>query len=207
MAEMDPETPQPTLTRTDSGRGWRLALVVIVVAVGALVGLTRLGGSDSPATSSPTRAAVLPNPFVPPPVPTLAPVIQVPGVMPRSSDGLTFADGIPTSIDGRPVHRVGEALNIGIGQTLLVGGWSHELICHGGRPRSCSPPTLSDVPLVQGQGDVRTSFIALDTTLAGSGAHVVRAIVEDDPRCTIFAFGGGCQPRLRVLEEVWSDLG
>ena len=41
MAEMDSKPPQPTLTRTPSGRGWRVPLVVIVVAVVALVGLTR----------------------------------------------------------------------------------------------------------------------------------------------------------------------
>jgi hypothetical protein len=208
MAEMDPESPQPTLTRTQSGRGWRLALVIIVGAVVALVGLTRLGGSDPAATVTPTRAAVLPNPFLPPPRPTLAPVVQMPGVMPRSPDGLTYADGIPTTISNKPVIRVRDALGEPAGRTLLVGGWYRLPHCHPAA-RSivvCAASTLSDVPLVQGQGDVRTSFMALDSDLDDVGAHVVLAIVEVDPRCAIRDLGE-CQARLRVVADLWSGAG
>lgn len=65
---------------------------------------------------------------------------------------------------------------------------------------------MSDVPLVEGQGDVRTSFIALDSQLGQVGAYVVQAIVVDDPLCSIRDLGD-CQPRLLVLAQVWSGAG
>jgi hypothetical protein len=205
---MDPDAPTPTLSRARSGGGWRLPLVALVVVVVGIVGMTRLGAPDPAAVLTPTRDTVMPNPFVPPPMPTLAPVVQVPGVMPRSPDGSTYADGIPTTISSKQVFRVRDALTGPVGRTLLVGGWYHQPHC-AGRPRAmitCSAATMSDVPLVEGQGDVRTSFIALDSELADVGAYVVLAMIVDDPGCSIRDLGA-CQPRLQVIAEMWSGVG
>src|SRR5688500_15548632 len=209
---MDPDAPTPTLTRARPGGGWRLPLVVVVVALVALVGLTRLGGSDSRQSPDQTQAAILPNLFAPTPGPTRAPtrppVGLLAGAMPRSPDGLTYADGIPTGISTQPVYRVRDALLVPVGRALLVGGWYHQPHC-AGRPRAmivCTGATMSDVPLVEGQGDVRTSFIAIDSELEYVGAHVVLAIVVADPLCSIRDLGD-CQPRLQVLAQIWSGVG
>ena len=90
----------------------------------------------------------------------------------------------------------------------LVGGWYHQPHC-AGRPRAmivCTAATMSDVPLVQGQGDVRTSFIAIDSELEDVGAYVVLAMVVNDPNCSIRDLGD-CQPRLQVIAEMWSGAG
>jgi hypothetical protein len=129
------------------------------------------------------------------------------GVMPRLPDGLTYADGIPSGISTQPVYRVRDALLVPLGRTVLVGGWYHRPYCRDpGRSLGCTAATMSDVPLVPGQGDVLTSFIALDSELDGVGAHVVLATVVDDPHCSIHDLGA-CQPRLQVLAEIWSGLG
>jgi len=209
MAAMDPEAPAPTLTRARSGGGWRLPLVALVVAVVALVGLTRLGGFDAQPSPPTPRAAVLANLFASTPAPTRPPVGLRAGSMPRSPDGLTYADGIPTGISTDPVYRVRDALLVPVGRLLLVGGWYHQPHClpvPAEDTLACTASTLSDVPLVEGQGDVRTSFIALDSELGAVGAHVVRAIVVDDPDCSIRDLGD-CQPRLQVLAQMWSGLG
>jgi hypothetical protein len=209
MAEMDPDAPIPTLTRAPSGGGWRLPLVAVVVAVVALVGLTRLGGFDSQQSSTTTREAVLANLFAATPAPTQPPVGLRVGSMPRSPDGLTYADGIPTDVSADPVYRVREALLEPVGRLLLVGGWYHQPHCLRAPADSnlaCTASTLSDVPLVEGQGDVRTSFIALDSELGDVGAHVVLAIVVADPDCSIRDLGD-CQPRLHVLAQMWSGEG
>ncbi|HUP83663.1 MAG TPA: hypothetical protein VM284_05665 [Candidatus Limnocylindria bacterium] len=203
---MDPDAPRPTLTKTRSGNSWRLPLVAVVVSIGALAGVVVLGRTDLPPSGTPTRPPTQINLFEPPPPPTQAPFNQLVGVMPRSPDGLTYADGIPTDISTLPVYRVRDALLVPVGRTLLVGGWYRLPDCRstGRLILRCAPSTLSDVALVVGQGDVRTSFIALDSRLEGIGAHVVRAIVVDDPDCSIHDVGA-CQPRLEVLEDVWSD--
>jgi hypothetical protein len=205
MAEMDPDAPTPELSQTRSGGGWRLPLVAVVVAVIALVGVTRLGDSDSPPNALPTQPPSQVNLFEPTPPPTQPPVGLMAGAMPRSPDGLTYADGIPTGISTQPVYRVRDALLVPVGRTLLVGGWYRLPNCRvtGALVTVCAPSTLSDVPLVQGQGDVRTSFIAMDRQLDGVGAHVVLAIVADDPNCSIHDVGS-CQPHLHVLGDVWS---
>jgi hypothetical protein len=184
-------------------------LVAVVVVVVALAGLTRLGGPDSPQSALPTQATVLTNLFGSTPAPTRPPVGLIAGAMPRSPDGLTYADGIPTAISTQAVYRVRDALLVPVGRTLLVGGWYHTPHCR--RVASvfnlaCSAATLSDVPLVQGQGDVRTSFIALDSELGAVGAYVVLAIVTVDPGCSIRDLGD-CQPRLQVIATMWSGVG
>jgi hypothetical protein len=128
--------------------------------------------------------------------------------MPRSADGLTYADGIPTGISTQSVYRVRDALMVPVGRTLLVGGWYHQPHCPApGRPRAaCTAATMSDVPLVEGQGDVRTSFIALDTQFDAVGAYVVLAVLTDDPRCSIRNLGQ-CQPWLKVVSKMWSGVG
>jgi hypothetical protein len=154
-----------------------------------------------------TQAAVLPNLFGPTPAPTRRPVGLIAGTMPRSPDGLTYADGIPTVISTKPVYRVRDALALPVGRALLVGGWYHQPHCFTSRlSLVCTAATMSDVPLVRGQGDVRTSFIALDSELDGIRAHVVLAIVVADPGCSIRDLGA-CQPRLRILDDVWSSVG
>jgi hypothetical protein len=181
--------------------------VAVVVAVAALVGLTRLGGFDAQQSPPTPRAAVLANLFASTPAPTRPPVGLRAGSMPRSPDGLTYADGIPTGISTQPVYRVRDALLVPQGRTLLVGGWYHRPQCFAtGRNLVCTSATLSDVPLILGQGDVRTSFIALDSELDGVRAHVVLAIVVEDPGCAIRDLGD-CQPRLHVLAEMWSGAG
>jgi hypothetical protein len=129
------------------------------------------------------------------------------GVMPRSPDGLTYADGIPAGISTQPVFRIRDALLVPVGRTVLVGGWYHRPYCRDpGRKLGCTAATMSDVPLIPGQGDVLTSFIALDSELDWLGAQVVLAIVVDDPRCSIRDLGD-CQPRLQVLAQMWSGVG
>jgi hypothetical protein len=132
--------------------------------------------------------------------------------MRRSPDGLTYADGIPTRLNGKSVFRVRDALLAPLGRTMFVGGWyiDRRYIlreCAARRGEACASATISDVPLVGPRvGDVTTDFVALDAYLDGTGAYVVLATVETDPRCSIYS-AGGCQPRLHVLDSIWSALG
>lgn len=127
--------------------------------------------------------------------------------MPRSADGLTYADGIPTGISGESVYRVRDALLVPVGRTLLVGGWYQSDACIETRAAGCPSPTLSDVPLQSSRtGDLTTTFVALDEQLPGRGARVLLATVEPDPRCSIWG-AGECLPRLHVLEQIWSTGG
>jgi hypothetical protein len=212
---MDEGQSGPTLVSTGARGGWKLpALVVLVLLVG-LVAITRLGGSQrpSPAPSSglalgasqgPTLTA-LPTPT---PQPTRAPISAgyLTGAMPLAADGVTYADGIPIGISGEPVYRVRDALLMPLGRTMLVGGWYRSRDCHPVGQSHCPAATMSDVPLDTAQRDLSTYFVALDERLVGSGAHIVLATVEPDPDCWISS-GTACQPRLRVLQQIWSDAG
>ena len=216
MARMDRDDAQPQLVPTGTRVSWRKPALIVAALLVGLVGLTRLGSSPPPVTTSvPTTVAQGPTASPPPsptvrllPTPTSAPITQaivrnrLSGVMRRSPDGLSYADGIPTGISGESVYRVRDALLVPVGRTMLVGGWYLERPCpRGGR---CPSPTLSDVALIGGRvGDVTTDFVALDTRLRGTGAHIVLATVEADPTCAIFG-SGDCQPRLRVLQPIWS---
>jgi hypothetical protein len=127
--------------------------------------------------------------------------------MSRSTDGLTYADGIPTAIGRQAVLRVHDAIALPLGRKVLVGGWYRPPNCRAsGTSVRCPSPTLSDVPLVAGEGDVRTDFIALDSPLDQTGAYVVLARVVKDPDCSIYG-NLQCQPRLHVLQQVWSSPG
>jgi len=208
---MDLQPGRPELYSTRTRSAWKLPALALAAVIVGLVAITRLGGADLPApTSAPTAIAVAPTP-TPEPSPTRPPfaVEILAGVISRSADGLTYADGIPTGISGQNVYRVRDALLVPVGRTVLVGGWYLSRACRStvrGAPL-CPTPTISDVPLQNGMGDVRTDFIALDSHLAGTGAHVVLATVTDDPNCSIHAGGGACQPRLRILAQVWSGAG
>jgi len=208
--------PFPTLTPTGTGGGWRLPAVAVGVALVALVALTRLGGADRPTPSPrPSAAAAVPNGGVSTAAPDEASITvsRLGGVMRRSPDGLTYADGIPTGISGQAVYRVRDALLVPVGRTLLVGGWylhRSDVVreCVTLRGGVCASATISDVPLSGPRvGDVTTAFVAVDSYLGGTGAYVLLATIEADPHCSIFGGGGVCQPRLRVLSRIWSDLG
>lgn len=201
---LEPGRPELYSTRTRSA--WKLPAVGLAAVIVGLVAITRLGGPDAPPpTAQPTAIAVAPSPTATPtPTPRQITTSTLTGVMSRSADGLVYLDGIPAGISGQPVYRVRDALLVPVGRTMLVGGWYRSRLCRStgrGAPL-CPTPTLSDVPLVSGQGDVRTDFIALDSILALTGAHVLLATVEDDPDCAIHA-AGACQPRLKVLQQVW----
>jgi hypothetical protein len=206
MAAMDLEQGRPELYSTRTRSAWKLPAVALALVIVGLVTVTRLGGPDAPLpTAPPTAIAVAPTPTaMPVPTPRQITISTLAGVMSRSADGLSYADGIPTGISGQPVYRVRDALLVPVGRTMLVGGWYRSLPCRmtGRGTPLCPIPTISDVPLVTGQGDVRTDFIALDSHLVTTGAHVVLATVEDDPDCAIHA-AGLCQPRLKVLQQIW----
>jgi hypothetical protein len=204
---MDRDEGTPTLVPTGTKGGWKLPALAVVVALVGLVGLTRLGGPEKPVPPTglalgPTHGPTLPTPAV---EPTRAPVMvdHLSGVMRRSADGLTYADGIPTGISGESVYRVRDALLVPLGRTLLVGGWYLSHDCRPDGHSHCPAVTLSDVPLDTAQRDLATDFVALDERLIGSGAHIVLATVEPDPGCSIHA-GSACQPRLKVLQQIWS---
>lgn len=210
MMRVDEDQGGPTLVSTGSIGGWKLPALIMVVVLVGLVAITRLGGPQGPAPVPSRGLAAGPTLTTrpaPTAKPTQAPLItrHLSGVMPRSPDGLTYADGIPTGISGEPVYRVRDVLLVPVGRTVLVGGWYLSGSCRASRRTfSCPTPTMSDVPLVIGSGDVRTDFVALDSRLVGTGAHIVVATVEGDPRCSIPA-AGSCQPRLKVLQQIWSD--
>jgi hypothetical protein len=205
---MDRPDGSPPLMPTGTRDGWRLpALAVLALLVG-LVALTRWDGPD--LTPPPTRvlgpsaaAAVATPDGTPAPTPRPNAVSRLSGVMPRSPDGLTYADGIPTGISGEPVYRVRDALLVPLGRTVLVGGWYLSRTCRPDVRTHCPAPTMSDVPLDAAQRDLATNFVALDEPLHGTGAHIVLATIEPDPGCSISGMGA-CQPRLRVLQQIWS---
>ena len=216
MARMDRAAAPPPLVPTGTKVGWRRPAVVLAAILLAVVGVTQFGAADqAPLTSSssagPTLAAGVPAPTVMP-APTTAPASpttgRISGAMPRSGDGLTYADGIPTGISGESVYRVRDALLVPVGRTLLVGGWYQTPDCRQLRGvRRCPSPTLSDVPLDSPRtGDVTTTFVALDDYLVGRGARILLATVEPDPLCLIRDVGA-CLPRLRVLQQIWSGTG
>jgi len=183
-------TQRPTRTHSD-WRGPAFALVAV------LVGLVVLSRLDSPEPL-----------IVPAPLPTAAAVLSTEasgGAIGRTPDGLRYADGIPTGISGESVFRVGDALLVPLGRTLLVAGWHTRIECEQVRPRRrCGPTTLSDAAIEPWHaGWLATSWIEMDTRLRRSGAWIVRATVEEDADCSI-PRAGSCQPRLRLLETVWS---
>jgi hypothetical protein len=209
---MDEDQGGPMLVSTGSRGGWKLPALVVVVLLAGLVAITRLGGPQGPAPApssglalGPSQGPTLTALPTPTPEPTRAPIIAgyLTGVMRRSADGLTYADGIPTGISGEPVYRVRDALLVPLGRTMLVGGWYLSRNCRPDGLSHCPAATMSDVPLDTRQRDVTTNFVALDEHLVGSGAHIVLATVEPDPDCWISA-SSGCQPRLRVLQQIWS---
>jgi hypothetical protein len=210
---MDDDQDGPVLVTTGARGGWKLPALVVVVLLVGLVAISRLGGSSGPPVATPTEVALGPSHGPTAPTPTQQPIRSQPagdhptGFMPLSADGLSYADGIPTSIGGAPVFRVGDVLLLPLGRQLLVGGWYRAKHC---QPvpglLTCPAATLSDVPLDIAQRDLTTYFVALNEPLVGSGAHIVLAKIESDPRCSIHG-GSSCQPRLRVLDQVWSDAG
>jgi hypothetical protein len=209
MARMTSGRPVPTLTPTGSGASYRLPALAIGMALVLLVGLTRLGGTDRPTpTAVPSGAAAVPTAAVSatPKAPTSTITLgRLAGVMRRSPDGLTYADGIPTGISGQPVYRVRDVLLVPVGRTMLVGGWYFDQPCGlSGVP--CFAPALSDAAQVEVLGGVILRSVALDSNLNGAGAHIVLATIEDDPRCLVLE-DRDCRPRLRVLQQIWSGLG
>ena len=215
MALMDPEPSRPELYSTRTSNSWKLPALAVAAVIVGLVVITHVGGPSLPtpttgpdaAVASPTDGFVLT--YRATPAPTKAPTIhqQLTGLMDRSADGLTYADGIPTAIGRQAVLRVHDALTVPLGRQLLIGGWYRPPNCRAsGTSVRCPAPTLSDVPLVAGQGDVRTDFVALDSRLDQAGAYVVLAQVVKDPDCSIHG-DLQCQPRLHVLQQVWSSPG
>ena len=207
MAEMFPEERLPTLTTTPSGVGWRASALAVAVVLVALVGLSRLGGSDRPTpTLAPSALAVAPT-ATPLPTPTTSSIVvgQLPGVISRSADGLTYVDGIPTGISGESVYRIRDVLLVPLGRTMLVGGWYLDQPCSTVRAAlRCPSPWLSDAAEVDGPwGDVIPHSLLLDSKLTGTGAHIVLATVEADPAC-LTVRTRGCPPRLHVLQQIWS---
>jgi hypothetical protein len=201
----------PALIPTGTRGGWKLPALVVVVLLVGLVAVTRLGGPQGPApvpsselVAGPTLAALPTRTAEPTRAQLTAGYLM--GVMRRSADGLTYADGIPTGIGSQPVYRVRDVLLVPLGRTMLVGGWYLSRTCRsdGSRHARCPAATMSDVPLDPAQRDVATNFVALDGQLVGSGAHVVLATVEPDPGCSIRR-SSACQPRLRVLQQIWSS--
>lgn len=211
MFGMDHRDSPPPMTPTGTKVGWRRPALVLALVLVGLVGLVRLGATDerpvvTPAGAAATGAvAALP---ITTPVTVDRPLTlgRISGAMPRSADGLTYADGIPTGIRSESVFRVRDVMLVPIGRTLLIGGWSRTFNCQVGMTgRSCPPPTLSDVPLEWSRtGDLSTSFVALDAPLVGRGAHIVLVTVEPDPHCSIH-WAGECLPRLHVLQQIWSE--
>ena len=124
---------------------------------------------------------------------------------PPTADRLHYLDGIPTFVGNERVLRVRDALRLSVGRTLLVGGWHLRVECqHATRPQRCPLPTLSDVAVhTEARGGLATDWIAMDMRPERNGARIVRAVIEDDLRCSIRR-AGDCQTRLRVLQTVWS---
>jgi hypothetical protein len=90
------------------------------------------------------------------------------------------------------------------GRQLLVGGWYLRRNCRPALRPDCPAPVLANAQLERpAAGYMSTDWIALDRRLNKGGAHVVRVITEDDPRCAIRR-RGECQLRLRIVEVVWS---
>jgi hypothetical protein len=208
MAPMDPEPSRPALSSTGKSTGWKVPALAVAAVLVVIVVVARGGPTERTVPTAPPSPALLEVPGPPDLVEASTINGQLLGVFTRSRDGLTYADGIPTLIDGDPVERVQKALLAPLGRLLLVGGWYRNPSCHFNRGTvSCPSPTMSDVPLEAGMGDVRTTFVALNTRLGNIGAHVLLAELVNDPGCAIHADGGQCQPRLRVLKELWSGPG
>ncbi len=219
MSPMEPTPPRtdqtPLLTTTRTGVGWRLPALIVVLALLGLIGVARLGATEPASVAagpSPTASAAR---GVPSPGSTLfiaMPGVNVPSVEPtpvaRGPQALragTYPDGIPLEIRRSPVYRVAQAIHVGVGETILVGGWIRARAdCVARRLRTCPVPVMADTDL-EIVGDLSTDWIVLSQRIPGdSGPRIVRGQVQVDPRCAI-KLAGKCQPRLLVDRVVWVD--
>jgi hypothetical protein len=119
LAEIGRESPGRT--RRSKGMVWpRLAIPVAAVAVLAIAGLVAAGLAFGPAAGPAGRAG--------------------------SSDAVLGADGIPTSIDGERVYRVGETVEPRVQGWYLLGGYVFD------EPVSC--PVRTSFPTDASPGDM-----------------------------------------------------
>lgn len=202
------------VAREERGHGWRLPALGVGLALVALVAIGRSGVRDLPAPSggqlavaSPTAAtpqAVAPTPTDQPtdwPYGPTPPPMNIAFLIPSAFESRVapwpdrYADGIPLSVAGAPVHRVNETLNIatraadGLSGSILIGGWysaPRELAAGCAPPSrmprpvaSCGPGEISDSPL-QRSGQV---VIVDGATPIGDGPIVLRGVAKT--RCSI----------------------
>jgi hypothetical protein len=202
MAPMDLEPGRPELYSAGTSSPWKLPALAIAAVLVGLVALTKFGGG---APDSTPIGASGPNS----PLPTVTLPL---GWSTPSFDPTRYADGIPLEMDGQPVFRIPDALLSPVGRTMLVGGWYIDKSyakreCMARRGARCAPSTMSDVPLGgRYAGDVRTTFVAIDSLLGPTGPYVIKATVAVDPGCWIHADGGDCQPWLHVV-RIWLSPG
>jgi hypothetical protein len=201
---------EPVLERARGGAAWRVAVLITGVTLATIVGLARLGTPTTSAIQTPLAPIVRIAQASPPPSPAPPSVALPPSVavlvhaigrpIARSLDGLRYADGIPTDVDGQSVYRVRDALLAGIGKTVLVGGWYYPRDCNPIlRKGLCAPGSISDSP--SGSADTDTMFVDQGVA-AASGAMVVRATIEVGSRCSV-AGADLCLPSLHVLGQAW----
>jgi hypothetical protein len=222
--------PQPPveLDRPPGSRvGWRLAVVALAGVLVGLVALSSVNSGTSPVHEPPpsTSAAPVavatvagsrpvPSPTSRPGPATSSPAPATPVGSPTpagdqnlgladevTADGSRYVDGIPTSIDGSHVDRLGSIRNLPVGSSVLVGGWYQPPGCGPLLATLwCAPGVLADLP----GGSSRIPELILDQGLGGAaGARIISATLDLDATCMLDA-RPACPPELDVDRVLWS---
>lgn len=199
------------LERPRGARGWRLSAAAVALVLIGVVLTGRLGMEPVPAPGptppreAPTAvAASSPTPAAPgTPGPGRSPAPRA-GSSPRPPDigplpiAPRYIDGIPTSIGGERVLRLGEAVALGREDSFLVGGWYSGPDCEGINGGGLCPNSrLGDNP-----ADVRWPDGGIQLTSLveeATGARVLRVHINWHVCGTVY-----CPATLAVEEVVWS---
>jgi hypothetical protein len=199
----------------DLGSGWRLPALAVLAGLAVVVGLARMGMPSPPRpTASPLQLApvvVEPTPTSSPPPVAILTLTPSEFAQVRSPWPDSYADGIPRSIDGVPVHRFNAAQassSTFLSETtsMLIGGWylgPSDVVRGCARPAnsfSCPSGRFADNPaeLAGGQGIRVGGHVP-----SGNGALVIRGTVGLSCTPGGVRLPAACRTRINAEAVVW----
>lgn len=207
----------------DLGSGWRLPALAVLAGLAIVVGLARIGmPSLPPPAESPLQLApVVVEPRAPPsstPPPTASPPpAAILTLTPSEFEKVKspwpdrYADGIPRSISGVPVHRfsaaqASSATFLSATTSMLIGGWyvgPSDVVRGCARPASsfsCPNGRFADNPagLAGGQGARVGGHVP-----SGNGALVIRGTVGLSCTPGGVRLPAACRTRINAEAVVW----
>jgi hypothetical protein len=199
----------------DLGSGWRLPALAVLTGLAVVVGLARMGmPSPPPPIESPLQLApvvVEPTPTASPPPVAILTLTPSEFAQVRSPWPDRYADGIPRSIDGVPVHRFNAAQAssttfLSETTSMLIGGWylgPSDVVRGCARPAnsfSCPSGRFADNPaeLAGGQGIRVGGHVP-----SGNGALVIRGTVGLSCTPGGVRLPAACRTRINAEAVVW----